>query len=151
MSSDYVYFNTYFVGKTIEVIALILHNPAYYIENDIAKRSKATLIVVPPILIGQWYDELLNKVQVTETKPFVVTRVDLIKLQKSMLGGIPVRYSDIRLPAIEPAIAASPFGYQYDGITPLILCRHKMVEVRIQNRVIKQFYLSLCYKSFHRL
>lgn len=141
------------LGKTIEIISLILGNPMKNIvtvdaDGEALTMSKATLIVVPPTLLGQWLDEFHHRVTDidTERSSFSVVRTDALTLR----GNFTTKVEFLRRPAVlrEGGVntAASPWGFEYDGVTRLILRKGDVVDYQLPHALGCQAF-SVTMKS----
>jgi hypothetical protein len=125
------------LGKTVEIIALILGNPlkdASAVSESANPMDlpigKGTLIVVPPTLLGQWFDEFRSKVKDinTERNPLKVARFD--GYHNNTLTT--VKLSQVRRLESEESPVPSPWGCEYDG-SPLNLRKGEVVGVKLQH------------------
>lgn len=125
-------------GKTIEIIALILGNPLVNDGENVTEAAnpgdlpvaKGTLIVVPPTLLGQWFDEFRSKIKDidTEHNPLKVVRLDGYHTNTLTT----VQSCQVRRPASNDNTQPSLWGCEHDG-SPIAPRRGEMVEVKLQH------------------
>ena len=138
------------LGKTIEIIALILGNPFREAPQSFDENHeviKATLIVVPPTLLSQWFDEFKNRIRGMNTgeTSFTVIRSDALSPTSSFLTDI----NYLRRPGYDVDGVACPpsnWGFEYDGVTPLSLKRGEVMDYKVQHVLgMKTFKVQVKY------
>lgn len=142
------------LGKTIEIIALILGNPMQTLPppTEIGDLDviKATLIVVPPTLLGQWFDEFKNRVQDIDTvnNPFSVIRADDLTLR----GNFVTSLSRIRRPSYisDDGVVheASPWGLEYDGVSKLEVRKGEEFDYKLNHALGQVTFTVIAKKHF---
>lgn len=105
------------LGKTVEIISLILANPlpstVHHERNDLPS-IKTTLVVVPMTLVEQWWREFHTRVgNAADGTPdsFQVLNLSDLSLWRKMR----INIDDIRYPADENHPHPSEWGCDFDG------------------------------------
>jgi hypothetical protein len=107
------------MGKTVEVLSIILSDPnPAQMKTAISRSpsrstqppqaaclvsSRATLIVVPPILVNQWWREMSTRVE-----PGLLRCINIALLSAKDNELVEVALEDVRLSATEPWGGAVP-------------------------------------------